>query len=51
MGDTIDIPNEPIYGTLDVDSNGNLYVGGEGFSTFYCARSSNAQFGGPDTDF
>jgi hypothetical protein len=40
----IDIPNEPIYGTLDVDSNGNLYVGGEGFD-FRCARSSNAQFG------
>jgi len=40
----IDIPNEPIYGTLDVDSNGNLFVGGEGFD-FYCARSSNAQFG------
>jgi hypothetical protein len=40
----IDIPNEPIYGTLDVDSNGNLYVGGEGID-FRCARSSNAQFG------
>jgi hypothetical protein len=40
----IDIPNEPIFGTLDVDSNGNLYVGGEGFD-FRCARSSNAQFG------
>src|SRR5579885_3494082 len=43
-GGQVDIPNEPIYGTLDVDSHGNLYVGGEGF-TFYCARSSNAQFG------
>ncbi len=40
----IDIPNEPIFGTLDVDSNGNLFVGGEGFD-FRCARSSNAQFG------
>jgi hypothetical protein len=40
----INIPNQPIYGTLDVDSNGNLYVGGEGFD-FRCARSSNAQFG------
>jgi hypothetical protein len=40
----IDIPNEPTFGTLDVDSNGNLYVGGEGFD-FRCARSSNAQFG------
>ena len=43
-GAQVDIPNEPIFGTLDVDSNGNLYVGGEG-NTFYCARSSNAQNG------
>src|SRR6266496_3890771 len=40
----INIPNQPTYGTLDVDSNGNLYVGGEG-NDFRCARSSNAQFG------
>lgn len=40
----VDVPNEPIYGTLDVDSNGNLYLGGAGFE-FYCARSSNAQNG------
>ena len=46
----IDIPNEPIFGTLDVDSNGNLYVGGEG-STFYCARSSNAQIGNQTPTF
>jgi cell division septation protein DedD len=46
----VDIPNEPIFGTLDVDSNGNLYVGGEG-STFYCARSSNAQIGGQTPTF
>jgi hypothetical protein len=43
-GPQVDIPNEPIFGTLDVDNNGNLYVGGEG-SVFWCARSSNAQFG------
>ncbi len=42
----IDIPNEPTTGTLDVDTNGNLFIGGEGFSPFYCVRSSNAQFGG-----
>ena len=47
----LDIPNEPIFGTLDVDSNGNLYVGGEGFTTFYCARSSNAQFAGQTPTF
>jgi hypothetical protein len=28
-----------------VDSNGNLYVGGEGLGGFWCARSSNAQNG------
>src|SRR6059058_3140283 len=39
----ISIPNSPIYGTLDVDTNGNLFVGGEGFSQFFCERSSNAQ--------
>ncbi len=38
------IPNSPIYGSLDVDTNGNVFVGGEG-NTFYCVRSSNAQFG------
>ena len=39
------IPQEPTTGTLDVDTNGNLFIGGEGFSPFYCVRSSNAQFG------
>jgi hypothetical protein len=29
-----------------VDTNGNLFIGGEGFSPFYCVRSSNAQIGG-----
>jgi hypothetical protein len=38
------VPHGPVYGTLDVDTNGNLYIGGEG-STFYCVRSSNAQIG------
>jgi len=37
------IPNSPTDGTLDVDSNGNLFIGGEGFNTFFCERSSNAQ--------
>ena len=41
----INIPHSPVYGTLDVDTNGNLFIGGEG-STFYCVRSSNAQIGG-----
>jgi hypothetical protein len=39
----ISIPNSPTDGTLDVDSNGNLFIGGEGSSTFFCERSSNAQ--------
>jgi hypothetical protein len=42
----IGIPNSPVWGTLDVDTNGNLFVGGgnEG-SSFWCVRSSNAQDG------
>jgi hypothetical protein len=40
----INIPNDPNWGTLDVDTNGNLFIGGgdEG-SQFWCIRSSNAQ--------
>jgi hypothetical protein len=38
------IPNSPVWGTLDVDSNGNLFIGGSDFgSQFFCVRSSNAQ--------
>jgi hypothetical protein len=47
----IHIPNDPTIGTLDVDSNGNLFIGGEGFSPFYCVRSSNAQFGNQTPTF
>jgi BNR/Asp-box repeat len=39
------IPAGPTDGTLDVDTNGNLFIGGEG-NTFSCVRSSNAQIGG-----
>jgi hypothetical protein len=40
----VNIPNGPVWGTLDVASNGNLFIGGgdEG-SSFWCIRSSNAQ--------
>jgi hypothetical protein len=38
----ISIPNSPQWGTLDVDTNGNLFIGGES-NTFYCIRSSDAQ--------
>src|SRR6058998_3275239 len=46
----ITIPNGPVYGTLDVDTNGNVFVGGEG-NTFYCIRSSNAQIGNQTPTF
>jgi hypothetical protein len=40
----ISIPNSPQWGTLDVASNGNLFVGGgDSFSSFWCIRSTNAQ--------
>ena len=40
----INIPNDPNWGTLDVASNGYLFIGGndEG-SSFWCIRSTNAQ--------
>ena len=45
------IPNAPAYGTLDVDSSGNLFIGGEGGSSFYCERSSNAQIAAQTPSF
>ena len=40
----ISIPDFPVWGTLDVDTNGNLFIGGGDFgSEFFCVRSSNAQ--------
>ena len=41
----LSIPNSPVWGTLDVASNGNVFVGGaSNFSSpFWCIRSSNAQ--------
>jgi hypothetical protein len=41
----INIPNNPQTGTLDVDTNGNLFIGGTGGSGFWCIRSSNAKNG------
>jgi hypothetical protein len=42
----ISIPNAPVWGTPDVDTNGNLFIGGGDFgSSFFCVRSSNAQNG------
>jgi hypothetical protein len=39
------IPNSPIWGTLDVDTNGNLFIGGVNADTnqIWCIRSSNAK--------
>jgi hypothetical protein len=39
------IPNQPCWGTLDVDSFGNLFIGGVNFSDyrFYCVRSTDAK--------
>ncbi len=44
----IDIPNSPAFGTLDVDSNGNLFVGGVAVvgGQIWCVRSTNAKNGG-----
>jgi len=44
----INIPNSPQTGAMDVDTNGNLFLAGEGF---YCERSSNAQNGGQTPTF
>ena len=45
--DPINIPNTPRWGTLDVDSNGNLFVGGVNLDTgrIWCVRSTNAKNG------
>jgi len=44
----INIPNSPAWGTLDVDSNGNLFIGGVNLTTgrIWCVRSTNAKNGG-----
>jgi hypothetical protein len=44
----INIPNSPAWGTLDVDTNGNLFIGGVNLNTgqIWCIRSTNAQNGG-----
>lgn len=43
--DPIDIPQTPSWGTLDVDSQGNLFIGGLNFQTsdFWCVRSTDAK--------
>jgi hypothetical protein len=43
----INIPHSPTWGTLDVDSNGNLFLSGVNQSTgqIWCIRSTNAKDG------
>jgi hypothetical protein len=49
----INIPNSPIWGTLDVNSNGDLFIGGVNENTRqnWCVRSSNARSGGVTPTF
>ncbi len=43
----INIPNTPAWGTLDVDTNGNLFLTGVNFNTgqIWCERSTDAKNG------
>ena len=45
--DPINVPNSPAWGTLDVDSAGNLFIGGVNLNTggIWCVRSTNAKNG------
>jgi len=49
----INIPNQPIWGTLDVATNGDLYLCGvdQGTPTFWFLRSQNAKNGGTTPTF
>ena len=48
----INLPNFVDTGTLDVDANGNLFIGGsDSNAEFRCLRSSNAQIGGQTPTF
>jgi hypothetical protein len=51
--DPVDIPNSPIWGTLDVDSGGNLFLAGANGDTgvIWCERSSNAKNAGVTPTF
>ena len=51
--DPVFIPNSPIFGTPDVDTNGNLFIGGVNDNTgvFWCIRSTDAKNGGVTPSF
>ena len=42
--DPINIPGSPVWGTLDVANNGDLYIGALGSQGFEFARSTNAKY-------
>src|SRR4030095_13707725 len=43
--DSVDIPNSPLWGNLDVNSNGDLFLVGLNFDTaqIWCERSTSAK--------
>ena len=45
--DPVNIPNSPAWGTVDVDSDGTVFVGGVNLTTgqIWCERSTNAKNG------
>ncbi len=49
----INIPNSPAWGTLDVDTAGNLFIGGVSLNTgkIWCERSTNARDGSVTPNF
>jgi len=49
----ISIPNSPIWGTLDVNTNGDLFLGGVNPNNgqIWCLRSTNARNGGVTPTF
>jgi hypothetical protein len=49
----VNIPNSPSWGTLDVDTTGNLFIGGVNLGTgqIWCIRSTNAKNGGVTPSF
>ena len=51
--DPINIPNSPQWGTPDVDSTGNLFIGGVNVNTgqVWCIRSTNAKNGAVTPSF
>lgn len=49
----INIPNSPSWGTLDVDADGTLFIGGVNLNTgqIWCIRSTNARNGAVTPSF